>query len=167
MVCPETPEGVQLRLMDRTDLDAVLAVEEVSHPDPWSATMLRDSLDHGDAARVVVKNGRILGHGILRLTGPEAEVLNLCIHPAFRGHGLGRTLLQDILTFARGAGAEEIFLEVRESNRPARRLYEGEGFHEVGWREGYYRGPGGWENAVIMARHLAPEGDRSPEGGDR
>lgn len=165
---PATPgEGARLRLMTPADLEAVLGVEAVSHPDPWSATMLRDSLEHGDACRVAEQGGAILGHAILRVTGPEAEILNLCVHPDYRNHRLGRALLQDLVEFARQAGAEEIFLEVRESNGHARRLYDGEAFHEVGWRERYYRGPEGWEDAVIMARHLGPAGGRSPAGGDR
>jgi ribosomal-protein-alanine N-acetyltransferase len=161
------PEGVRLRRMTGDDLPSVLAVEEASHPEPWSATMLRDSLDHGDACRVAEESGRIVGHAILRVTGPEAEVLNLSVHPHARRRGLGRALLRDQLRTAAASGAQEVYLEVRAGNRAARALYEAEGFHRVGWREAYYRTPQGPEDAIIMARILSPADAPAPAGADR
>jgi [ribosomal protein S18]-alanine N-acetyltransferase len=45
--------------------------------------------------------------------------------------------------------APAILLEVRESNLPARRLYEKHGFREVGRRRAYYRDPA--EAAILYA----------------
>ncbi|NIV82364.1 MAG: GNAT family N-acetyltransferase, partial [Gemmatimonadetes bacterium] len=79
----------------------------------------------------------------LRVTPPEAEILNLCIHPDEWGRGHGRALLRELLDRARLGGAAEVYLEVRESNRRARRLYAREGFHQVGQRPDYYVTPAG------------------------
>jgi ribosomal-protein-alanine N-acetyltransferase len=46
---------------------------------------------------------------------------------------------------------KEVFLEVRESNFPAIKLYYKLGFKEIGRRKGYYKG----EDALIMKLTLA------------
>lgn len=55
----------------------------------------------------------------------------------------------------RKKGIQTLWLEVRESNSIARRLYEKQGFNEVDIRKNYYPKPnGGRENAVVMACYL-------------
>jgi len=43
-----------------------------------------------------------------------------------------------------------VYLEVRESNAPARALYAAHGFKEVGRRKQYYRRP--VEDAIVLRR---------------
>ena len=57
--------------------------------------------------------------------------------------------------------ASSLYLEVRESNIPARRLYEQNGFVVVGRRRGYYRHLSGREDAVLMRREL-PGASKTP-----
>jgi ribosomal-protein-alanine N-acetyltransferase len=61
-------------------------------------------------------------------------------------------LLDAALAEARARGADEIFLEVRNSNAPARALYGSRGFKEVGRRPNYYRRP--VEDAIVLRRTL-------------
>ena len=84
--------------------------------------------------------------------GEECEVANLAIDPSRRSDGLGAFLLDALLLQARAEGLLVIFLEVRESNTRARRLYESRSFHEVGRRTKYYRHPE--EDALIFRRDL-------------
>ncbi len=74
---------------------------------------------------------------------PEREILNLAISPDFRRQGLATLLLSNELS--RDA---TYFLEVRESNAPARCLYEKLGFREVSRRTNYYQSP--TETAIVM-----------------
>jgi ribosomal-protein-alanine N-acetyltransferase len=106
---------------------------------------------------VVLLEGVIAGFLVSRLvfsaTGDaagEREILNLAVDPPFRGKGLGELLLRNELE--RG-GVH--FLEVRESNATARRLYEKHGFRATAVRKGYYDSP--VESAILM-RHEAPRG---------
>ena len=72
------------------------------------------------------------------LVAGEAEILSVAISPAYRGRGYARPLLDTHLRWLAGVGARAVFLEVGETNAPARRLYRRAGFREVGRRQGYY-----------------------------
>jgi ribosomal-protein-alanine N-acetyltransferase len=74
----------------------------------------------------------------------EHEVLNVLVASKHRGKGIGSKLMKTLL-----AGSEGIwFLEVRESNTPARHLYKSLGFSDFGKRNGYYQKP--YEDAIVM-----------------
>ena len=49
-----------------------------------------------------------------------------------------------------GQGANKLFLEVRQSNTPAQRLYTSAGMHQIGRRKDYYPLGGGREDAILM-----------------
>lgn len=66
----------------------------------------------------------------------------------YRRQGIGRRLMEAMLTAAREKGASSVALEVRESNRGAIQLYEEYGFCQEAVRKKYYREPE--EDAVIM-----------------
>jgi len=95
-----------------------------------------------NAAEVCVQ-----GFAVANTIGPECEVENIVVNPQRQRHGLGQTLLRELLNHLRGKACEAVFLEVRESNRPARGLYEKCGFREVGRRVKYYVQP--QEDAVV------------------
>jgi len=76
------------------------------------------------------------------------EVLNLAIDPNRRRQGIARALLDEGLEELGSRGATEVFLEVRESNRPAQLLYKDAGFRPVGMRAKYYRNPS--EDALVL-----------------
>jgi ribosomal-protein-alanine N-acetyltransferase len=148
----QTPQtAIRFRAMTEADLAAVGANEAACHDDPWTAELLQSSLAQGHRCRLLVENSQIRGHGILQVSGEEAEILNICVIPAAQGGGRGRALLRHLLDLAREGGAQEVFLEVRASNDRALGLYESEGFHQVGRRPNYY--PRG-EDGLIMARYL-------------
>jgi len=152
-----SPAPPRFRPMSEADLANVQALERECHPDPWTEAMLRTSLRHGHFCRVVDTGGEVRGHAILQVAAGEAELLNLCIGAGWRQRGLGRAFLRHMVDLAREAGAANLFLEVRVSNEAAIALYAGEGFSQVGRRPRYYVVPGGREDALVMARHLAEE----------
>ena len=80
----------------------------------------------------------------------EGEILRICVREEHRQKGLGHALLRAL--FAACPGIRTWFLEVREGNRAAVRLYEAEGFTPTGVRKNYYRNPS--ENALNMRRAL-------------
>lgn len=110
-------------------------------------------------SQVPVEAGQLAAHGILMLGPGEAHVLNLCVHPSRRRHGLARKFLQHLLDSARQHEAREVFLEVRESNQAAISLYETTGFNQLTVRRGYYDSnvnDGGREDALIYAMTIRP-----------
>ena len=88
-----------------------------------------------------------------RVAADEAEILTLAVLPQARRHGVATRLMQACLDQAAGRGAGAMFLEVSDTNHPARALYQRFGFQRVGLRRGYYPGGG---NALVLRRDLSP-----------
>lgn len=78
----------------------------------------------------------------------EAEIPLVCVREDMRGRGLGRELMNALVVSAKALNVYRMYLEVRVSNAPARKLYSVTGFKEVGVRKGFYQFPR--EDAVVM-----------------
>ncbi len=97
---------------------------------------------------VALCENRVAGFLMARSLGAgECELLNLAVAPEFRRRGIARALVRALAEYGEGT----IFLEVRESNRAARKLYKSMGFQEVGTRHGYYDSPS--EAAIVLKFH--------------
>ena len=92
--------------------------------------------------------GTVVGYVIAHHALDEAEILNLGVVPTWQRQGLGRALVEAMLAHLRQLGIATVFLEVRESNGAAHRLYGALGFTRVGRRRDYYRLP--TEDAVVL-----------------
>lgn len=80
-----------------------------------------------------------VGFALASGLGEEWELLSLAVLPERRRAGLARRLLAAMIDGARERGAGRLFLEVAEDNTPARLLYDGSGFRQIGRRPGYYK----------------------------
>jgi tRNA threonylcarbamoyladenosine biosynthesis protein TsaB len=94
-------------------------------------------------------DGQLVGFAGLADLAGEGHVMALAVAPAMQRRGIGRRLLEALLTEAEHAGLDGVTLEVRASDARTRRLYRRAGFVEQGVRPGYY--PDG-EDAVIAWR---------------
>lgn len=92
--------------------------------------------------------GKVIGFLVARAVDIEWDIENIAVSPAARRQGIGSQMLAEFLNRARQSGGATVFLEVRESNIPARKLYETMGFALSGRRKEYYRSPA--EDALIM-----------------
>jgi ribosomal-protein-alanine N-acetyltransferase len=81
---------------------------------------------------------RITAFVLSRLALDEAEILSIAVEPASRGRGLARDLLARHKGALAAEGVRRLCLEVEAGNQPARALYAGAGFAEVGRRGAYY-----------------------------
>jgi len=108
----------------------------------------RDCVSFASFLVAEVAEGRIVGYVVALDAADEGEILNLAVAPAMRRTGLGRALVQQMLEALSDRGVRQVFLEVRESNAPARALYAAHGFKEVGRRKQYYRRP--VEDAIVL-----------------
>jgi len=152
-----TEAAVLWRPMREDDLAAVATLEQASHAAPWSEGNFRDAFAAGYGTLVGELDHRVVAYGVLMLAPGEAQLLNLTVAAPARRRGLGRNLLRRLLDDAVGVGADQCFLEVRESNHAAIALYLREGFAPVARRAGYYPAPhgaGGREDALVMRRRL-------------
>lgn len=128
----------------------VMAVERLAYSPGWPATAFERELTQNGMARYVVLNaaGRIAGFAGLWLMVDEAHVVTVAVLPEERGKGLGAALVHALMNVAIEHQMTLATLEVRESNAPARALYRGYGFYEVGVRKRYYAD--NREDAIIM-----------------
>lgn len=145
--------ALRLRPMREGDLRRVLHIERRSFTLPWSASTFRGLLRRQSASLLVAERGEeVLAYAALWFAADEAELGDIAVLPECRGTGVGRWLLGHVLDEARVRGANQVFLEVRESNVAARHMYERAGFTQVGVRADYYSEP--VEDAVLMMRPL-------------
>lgn len=138
------------------DLARVLDVEKRAYPFPWTEGIFRDCLRVGYSAWLVEDaDGELLAYALMSMAAGEAHILNLCVEPARQREGLGRFLLDHLMRIARAAHVNLVLLEVRRSNRGARRLYESAGYRTLGVRKGYYPSAEGREDALVLGYELA------------
>jgi ribosomal protein S18 acetylase RimI-like enzyme/glycosyltransferase involved in cell wall biosynthesis len=135
------PPRVMIRPAAENDVPEITAIQQTApESSPWHA---RDYLTF--ESQVALLNGRVAGFLVSRSVGDkEREILNIAVHPDFRRLHVATELLRAELSGHPGAH----FLEVRESNAAARRLYEGLGFQAVGERPAYYDNPP--ETGIVM-----------------
>ncbi len=111
----------------------------------WSECQIRDRSPE-TVYLMAFADGEAAGILSASLSLYDGELLNLAVLPAYRGNGAAQFLLDAL--YARMEGLESLFLEVAESNLPARKLYEKNGFAVVGRRKGFYGG----EDALLMKK---------------
>jgi ribosomal-protein-alanine N-acetyltransferase len=128
-------------------------ISSVPEAAPWSAGDLLLALRNNLSLRVAEEHGSICGVIVFRVMADEAEILNLAVASDLRRRGIGSLLLEEAVRASKAAHAQRIFLEVRESNEPARIFYARRKFIEAGRRRKYYREPS--EDALILSRMIA------------
>ena len=109
------------------------------------------------ALLVVEEDGQIMGFIVGRVVADEWEIENIAVSGPARRKGLGAHLLGEFLNMMRRRGGRTVFLEVRESNLAARKLYEKWAFLETGRRKSYYQDPP--EDALVLRFSFPSEGD--------
>jgi [ribosomal protein S18]-alanine N-acetyltransferase len=144
----------QFRPMHMDDLEYIMAIEPQIYPYPWTRGNFSDSLSSGYCAWVLMLDEHIIGYALMMLVLDEAHLLNLSVSKAYQKRGLGRTLLEYMVSIAKNNQIANMFLEVRPSNISAIALYENMGFNEMAIRRGYYPSANGREDAVLMGLAL-------------
>lgn len=153
---------VMIRRMRGSDVEDVIVIERGAYECPWSARIFEDCLRVGYRAWVATNAaGHILGYTLASIAVGEAHVLNLCVAAAARGTGVSGLLLETLMAQAIDEQAHVLFLEVRPSNRPARRLYARYGFERIATRPGYYPVGNSREDALVLSKDLDPGEERT------
>ena len=136
-------------------LDAVMAIEQQAYGQPWTRGNFADSLRSGYQAQMLTANGITLGYFVAMKGVDEVHLLNITVAPEHQRQGWARVMLDGLALWARGQGAQWLWLEVRVSNVRAKAVYEAYGFRHVGTRRNYYpNGSAAREDAVVMSLAL-------------
>ena len=130
----------------------VAQIERLSFSEPWSEEAYLEVCTKDDYAYLVAVSdeGKVLGMCGLIIGPYEAEVMNVAVHPEYRGLGISNKLMEALLDLGQKKGVSEYTLEVRMGNQAAIHLYEKFGFVGEGTRPNFYSKP--TEDALIMWR---------------
>ena len=149
-------QRVTSRLMTESDLRDVVNIEQTATAFPWSLRNFQDCLKAGHKAWVYCNLvHEIIGFTIVQKVVDEIHLLNICVRQQDQGQGLGKMILEGVITYARELAAVLIVLEVRRSNTRAQTLYNQAGFNEMSIRKDYYPAEQGREDAILMGMDLA------------
>ena len=111
----------------------------------------REKINSGYHCLVLEQGGEIFGYSVIVRKVEEGHLLTAESSPAgSRRKGWGERLLREFIHLAKERLARTMFLDVRESNRAAARLYERLGFKQICKRRGYYPAMGGRDYSLVM-----------------
>lgn len=109
----------------------------------------------GTTSYIVEKNETPIGFVMLRKLHDEAEIITFCILPKWCNNGYATVLLEWVKDRLQQQAIKRVFLEVRQNNEAAIRLYNKCSFEQIGRREGYYSNHSGKKiDAIVMQINL-------------
>ncbi len=148
---------VTVERMKPEDVDEIVRLEKESFTDPWPKKGFEVQLEDGSSIMLVARRedsasvtGEIVGYLCAYLILEELQLASVAVKETFRRQGIARRLIAEMVRRGAEKGTKEIWLDVRESNAAARRLYEKLGFQEMYRRKQYYRKPK--EDALVLFR---------------
>jgi len=156
---PEQRGPVLLRATTLKDLPFILTAEQDADSRqfiiPWSAEQHATALGDSDIAHLVIeqKGRESVGFVIVAgLTNAHASLEFRRIVVSAKGKGIGRAAVRLVkqLAFAQWH-AHRLWLDVKQNNLRARRLYESEGFAVEGLIRECLRGESGYESLIVMS----------------
>lgn len=81
---------------------------------------------------IVYDDGIVKGVINRKFMDDKVELSEFYVEPFFKGKGIGRELIQYVISEAKEADKQKIFLWVIKDNLPSRKFYEANGFKENG-----------------------------------
>ena len=144
----------QLIPLAHEHLGQAAEIERLCFSDPWSEKMLAEHLANPCSLTLaaVGDTGRLLGYVGLLAVVDEGYITNVAVRPDCHRQGVAAALLDALEAQGKERELAFLTLEVRQSNAPARALYEKLGYLQAGLRRNYYENPR--EDAIIMTKTL-------------
>jgi ribosomal-protein-alanine N-acetyltransferase len=142
--------------LSESHIDQIMRLENAAHSHPWSVAIMSGAISRHlgiGLCRIDTEEFDLIGFALVSVVLDEAELLNFVIDPALQGQGMGSIFVESVIDEVT-IKAKRFYLEVRQSNIPAIRLYENAGFVEAGVRRNYYPTKAGKEDAILMAMEL-------------
>jgi len=143
---------LRIEMFSTENIHAVAELAKECFTTPWSEEIYRRELENPQSVGFVcMKNGKAAGFIHCNYVLDELTLNTLCVAEEYRRQGIARALWESVREMMQGV-CTVCYLEVRESNLPARTLYESLGFVQSGYRPRYYSKPE--EAAVLMTASL-------------
>ena len=149
-------QGIRLRGLRERDLKMVHRIERSSYPTPWSMNFFRLMANMNPELFIVATvDEELVGYTVGELEarrngGKVGHIMNVAVDSQHRRRGVGTMLMEELEARLYRLGATAVYLEVRESNVDAQRLYTLRGYVYLKRVEGYY----GDEDGLVMTKAL-------------
>lgn len=144
--------NLEIRKMTLLDLQEIENTLEAEFDNFWNASILESELKNTLSKYVVAKiETEIVGFAGVIDTVDQFEITNIVVKKKFRNNGIGNALLIELIKLAKTNNKDKIILEVNNTNEPAIKLYEKNGFKNIGIRKKYYNNT---DDANIMALQI-------------
>ena len=150
---------INFKSVDATAIPQLMAIETACHSHPWTLNTMSSCIG-GRYFNLAAFNGdTMVGFYIGEKAGPDFTLMDICVAPSEQGKGIAKQLLNQFIDYGEQQNAENLFLEVRESNTRAIKLYGQAGFIEMSVRKNYYPSDdatkNGFEDAILMGMALS------------
>lgn len=140
---------MKLTRITHDDCAELAALDKRCFAVPWSQQSFLEETENRLATYIIAReDNKIIGYCGFWRVGDEVQITNIAVLPEYRQRGIASAMLDEMT--AECDDAEQIVLEVRESNTAAIGLYEKYGFESAGVRKNFYRSP--TENGIVMIR---------------
>ena len=158
---PEQCEDSRIRSVEPSHVADLIRIGEETNLSPWSAQSYLEEMKNPNAIllRMISEQNATIGFVVGRLITAgetvertDAEIYNIAVATPEQRRGCGQSLFDAFRERCRKRGVSNVWLEVRESNAPAIRFYEKNGFERVQSRRHFYENPR--EHAILMRLDL-------------
>ncbi len=148
--CMQT-ESFSLRPVSEDDLEALVKIDAINSPEPWTLTHFKEELKKPYSKTLVLTDDetdtQVIGFITYWVQVEGVSLLNISVHPDWKNLGFGQKLMRAMINEAVRDEIAKIALEVRESNLGAIRLYERSGFKKTHERKNFYHNG---ETGIVM-----------------
>ncbi|TMO78807.1 ribosomal-protein-alanine N-acetyltransferase [Pseudoalteromonas sp. S3776] len=149
---------INFKPVNENAIAQLMAIETACHSHPWSLKTMSSCMGGRYFNLAAFDENTLVGFYIGEKAGPDFTLMDICVAPSKQGKGIARQLLSQFIEYGEQQNAENLFLEVRESNARAIKLYEHAGFTQMSVRKNYYPSndvtKNGYEDAILMGMAL-------------
>ena len=150
---------INFKSVDKTAISQLMTIETACHSHPWTLNTMESCIGGRYFNVAAFEDENMVGFYIGEKAGPDFSLMDICVMPSQQGKGIAKQLLAQFIEYGEQQNAENLFLEVRESNTRAIALYERAGFIEMSVRKNYYpsdnSAKNGFEDAILMGMALS------------
>lgn len=150
---------INFKEVDESAIEQLMAIETACHSHPWTLKTMSSCMGGRYFNLAAFNKNTLVGFYIGEKAGPDFTLMDICVTPSEQGKGIAKQLLRQFIEYGEQQNAENLFLEVRESNTRAIALYERAGFIEMSVRKNYYPSDNpaknGFEDAILMGMALS------------
>lgn len=146
-----------------SDIPDIAKIEAEIQADPWTEGMFKDTLNAGagNEGFVIKKDNLICAYLLIQMIVDECHILTIGVKKEYQHQGLATkllTYLESTYLSSKPTTSHRLLLEVRESNKPAIKLYQKLNFQLLSFRKDYYKvfsnQSGDNENALIYEKYI-------------